>query len=117
MELKEGPQSLRGVEYEVANGKKIPNLGQKLFVTHSEDGTKRQVLAQVCEVNKALLSVSKMVSRGYKVVIGELDENGNRISYIEDNTTNERLWIEEENGMYALKVWVRTDGKEAEAPF
>ena len=29
MELKDSPQSLRGVEYEVANGKKIPNLGQK----------------------------------------------------------------------------------------
>ena len=117
MELKESPQSLRGVEYQVANGTKIPNLGQKLFVTHAEDGTKRQVLAQVCEVNKALLSVSKMVNHGNKVVFGEIDGHGNRISYIEDNITKERLWIEEENGMYALKVWVRSDGKEAEAPF
>ena len=117
MELKESPQSLRGVEYQVANGTKIPNLGQKLFVTHAEDGTKRQVLAQVCEVNKALLSVSKMVNHGNKVVFGEIDGQGNRISYIEDNVTKERLWIEEENGMYALKVWVRSDGKEAEAPF
>ena len=117
MEIKDSPQSKRGVEYEVANGKKIPNLGQKQFVAHSEDGTKRHVLAQVCEVNKALLSVSKMVSHGNKVVFGELDNNGGRISYVEDNTTKERLWIEEENGMFALKVWVRTDGKEAEAPF
>ena len=29
MEIKESPQSRRGVEYEVANGIKIPNLGQK----------------------------------------------------------------------------------------
>ncbi len=51
------------------------------------------------------------------MVFGEIDELGNKISYIEDNTTGERLWIEEENGMYALKMWVRSDGKAAEAPF
>ena len=51
------------------------------------------------------------------MVFGEIDEMGNKISYIEDNTTGERLWIEEENGMYALKMWVRCDGKEAGAPF
>ena len=117
MDIKESPQSKRGVEYEVANGKTIPNLGQKQFVAHADDGTKRQILAQVCEVNKALLSVSKVVSHGNKVVFGELDAYGNKISYIEDNETKERLWIQEENGMYALKMWVRSDGKEAEAPF
>ena len=92
-------------------------MGQKQFVAHAEDGTKRQVLAQVCAVNKALLSVSKVVKQGNKVVFGELDHHGNTVSYIEDNVTKERLWIEEENGMYALKMWVRSDGKEAEAPF
>ena len=75
------------------------------------------ILAQVCEVNKALLSVSKVVSHGNKVVFGEVDEFGNRINYIEGNETKERLWIEEENGMYALKMWVRVDGNDAEAPF
>ena len=117
METSASPQSRRRVEYEVANGKKPPNLGQKQFVAHSDDGTKRQMLAQVCDVNKALLSVSKVVSHGNKVVFGELDRNGNTISYIEDNVTKERLWIVAENGMYARKMWVRCDGKEAEAPF
>ena len=117
MEISESPQSRRGVEYEVADGKKLPNLGQKQFVAHSNDGMKRQILAQVCDVNKALLSVSKVVGHGNKVVFGELDAHGNTISYIEDNITKERLWITEENGMYALKMWVRYDGKEAEAPF
>ena len=117
MEIAKSPQSERGVEYEVANGKKIPNLGQKQFVAHTEEGMKRQVLAQVCEVNKALLSVSKAVGQGNKVVFGEIDEFGNVINYIEDNITKERLWMVEENGMYALKIWVRKDGKEAGAPF
>jgi hypothetical protein len=101
----------------VANGKKIPNLGQKSFVTHSEDGMERNVVAQDCEVNKALLSVSKVVGQGNKVVFGEFDEYDNTMSYIEDNITKERLWMVEGNGMYALKMWVRRDGKEEGAPF
>ena len=117
LDLKESPQSRRGVEYEVANGKRIPNLGQKQFIGHTEDGTKRAMTAQVCEVNKALLSVSKVVGKGNKVVFGEEDANGNTINYIEDNTTKERLWMEEENGMFALKIWVRSDGKEEDSSF
>ena len=31
-ELREGPTSRRGVEYQVANGEKIPNLGEKRLV-------------------------------------------------------------------------------------
>ena len=117
MEIKESPQSRRGVEYEVANGKTIPNLGQNNCTGHTEDGVKRKILAQVCEVNKALLSVSKVVGHGNKVVFGELDEYGQQMHYIEDNATKERLWIVEENGMYALKMWVKSDGKDGEHPF
>ena len=64
------PQSRRGVEYEVANGIKIPNLGQKQFTGYDEAGVEREVTAQVCDVNKALLSVSKMCRAGNKVVFG-----------------------------------------------
>ena len=111
LELKENAQSRRGVEYEVANGGKIPNMGEKQFLGHTEDGVARSITAQVCEVNKALLSVSKVVRAGNRVVF---DEDG---SYIEDKTTGERLWLVEEGGMYALKMWVRSDGKHESAPF
>ena len=56
---------------------------------------------QVAEVNKALLSVSKVVKAGNKVVF---DEEG---SFIEDKKTGERMWMKEEAGMYMLKMWVR----------
>ena len=38
MEIKESPQSRRGVEYEVANDIKIPKLGQKRFTGYDEAG-------------------------------------------------------------------------------
>ena len=81
LELNESAQSRRGVEYEVANGIKIPNLGEKQFMGHTEGGIARSITAQVCDVNKVLLSASKVVRVGHRVVF---DQDG---SYIEDKVT------------------------------
>ena len=56
--------------------------------------------AQVCEVNKPLLSVRRMVAAGNRVIF---DSDG---SYIEDKTTAEKMWLSEEEGMYMLSLWV-----------
>ena len=101
---KEGPASKRGVQYEVANGVRIPNLGEKHFQGYTEEGLPRNLKAQVCDVNKALLSVSKLVHMGNAVVF---DGEG---SYIEDKATGERLWLREQGGMYMLKLWVKGEG-------
>ena len=53
-------------------------------------------------MNKALLSVAKVVAAGNRVVF---DSDG---SYIEDKATKERMWLKESAGMYMLKVWVKT---------
>ena len=97
----EGLASKRGVMYEVANGVRIPNLGEKSFQGYTDaEGIKRGIKAQVCDVNKALLSVSKLVQAGNRVVF---DPQG---SYIEDTTTGEQIWLQETGGMYTLKMWV-----------
>ena len=101
IETKEGPASRRGVNYEVADGTLIPNLGEKKFTAVSEEGLARNITAQVCSVNKALLSVKKMVKAGNKVVF---DEEG---SYVEDKRTGEKMWMKEDGGMYMLKMWVK----------
>ncbi len=68
----------------------------------TEEGISRQITAQVCEVNKALLSVQKVVAQGNRVVF---DKDG---SYIESKDhKGERMWMTEKNGMYMLKLWVR----------
>ena len=64
----------------------------------------RNLTEQVCEVNKALLSVKRVVQAGNKVVF---DADG---SYIEDKSTEEKMWLRKENGMYMLRMWVKTDG-------
>ena len=97
----EGECARRGVEYEVANGVRIPNLGEKRFKGVTENGFERGLVAQVADVNKALLSVSRMVKSGHRVIF---DPAG---SYIQDCQSGEQMWLEEEHGMYSLTLWVK----------
>ena len=88
-------------EYEVANGVRIPNLGEKQFVGTTVEGISRKLTAQVCDVNKGLLSVHKVVKAGSRVVF---DMDG---SYIEDKQTGECMNLTERNGMYMLTMWTK----------
>ena len=100
VETKEGPASRRGVEYEIANGELIPNLGEKKFAAVSEEGVTRNITAQVCSVNKALMSVKKVMKAGNRVVF---DDDG---SYVEDKVTGEKIWATDDGGMFMIKLWV-----------
>ena len=104
VETKEGPASRRGVKYEVADGTEIPNLGEKKFTATLEEGSQRNFTVQVCGVNKALMSVKKVVAAGNRVVF---DDAG---SYVEDKTTGDKMWLREEGGIYYLRMWVPTSG-------
>ena len=99
--IKQEDASRRGVQREVANGVCIPNLGEQKFQGYSEEGTVRSITTQVCEVNKGLLSVRKVVEAGNRVVF---DSTG---SYIEDKKTHERMYMRDEAGMYMLRMYVR----------
>ena len=59
--------------------------------------------AQVTEVNKALLSVSKLASKGCRAVF----EEGN--SYIENKASGDWIPLEERNGMCFIKMWSSDD--------
>ena len=61
------------------------------------------MVAAVTEVDDALLSVSKVVKAGNKVVF---DESG---SYIELKSSGEVSPLIEQRGLYKLKMWVPKD--------
>ncbi len=46
----------------MADGTLMENMGAKRFVGVTEEGLKRRVVAQVCVVNKSLLSVRRVVT-------------------------------------------------------
>ena len=60
----------------------------------------RSLAAQVCAVNNSVMSVSKIAKAGHRVTF---DDEG---SFIEDKSSGERIWMNESNGMYTLKMWV-----------
>ena len=79
----------------------IPNLGEKSFIAVSESGTLRKMRVQVCDVNKAFLSVRRVTQAGNRVIF---EENG---GWIEDIHTGERMWMQEKDGQYLLKLWAK----------
>ena len=91
------------IKYEVADGTHIPNLGEKSFAAYTNDGVIRSMTAQVTEVNKALLSVSKLLSTGHRAVFDP------QLSYIEHCESGEWFPMEESNGTFALRLWVHKD--------
>ena len=104
VETLEGKAKKMGVQYEVADGTLIPNLGEKKYVAVSDAGVARHMKSQVCEVNKALLSVHRCVQAGNKVVFAASG------SYIEDETSGETMPLTEKGGMYMLRLWVKAQG-------
>ena len=63
--------SRRGLHYVAASGTRIPNLGQQAVRFLTESGTWTNWTFQVAAINKPLVSVSKLVDDGWKVVFDE----------------------------------------------
>ena len=61
------------------------------------------MVAQVCDVNKGILSVSRVMHNGSRDVF---DSDG---SYIEDKTNGEVINLVERSGMLMLKMWTKKD--------
>ena len=60
--------SKAGLHYVAANGQRIPNVGQQLVKFMTIDGTWMEIMFQLAAINKPLVSVSKLISEGYKLV-------------------------------------------------
>ena len=98
-----GVKMSQGVRYTCAGGRKIPNLGEKkCIMMTSEASTERKLALQVADVNRALLSVSKAVDGGNRVI------SDKDWSYIEDRTTGERTTLVRKGGLYVVETWVKS---------
>ncbi len=76
-ELLESQASRDGIEYEVANGDSIPNLGEKKFAVLTAEGTLRGYQTQCADVvkGKPLQAVRALLSSNHAVCFG-LGEDG-----------------------------------------
>ena len=102
--LKETPQSQAGEFFRAANGQKIHNHGEKVVSMITKEGAKRNMRLTTCDVSKALGSVSQMCRTGHRVVFNPpWDAAG---SYIQHIQSGEKMWLDEQNGLYVLNTKV-----------
>ena len=92
IDITEGPAFRRGADFVVANGSRIPNLGERKLIGYTEEGIANTITAQICVVNQTLMSVSKIVGCGNRVVF---DDDG---SYIEEKSTGTETWLKYQGG-------------------
>ena len=104
------PQSKAGGFYRAANGNNIYHEGERIVPMMTQEGSLRDMRFIVCEVSKALASVSQMCRTGHRGVFNPpWSPSG---SYIEHINIGERMWLNEEGGLYVLKTKVAPSSRQ-----
>ena len=92
--------SKRGLHYVAADGTRIPNLGQQLVRFMTIDGTWCELMFQIAGIHKPLVSVSKLIEAGYRVVFD--DDN----SYIILKKTKQMIKMKKVKGVFVVDAYV-----------
>ena len=95
-------QSMRGMEYEVANGNKIPNLGEKRCVMWTENASApRQINMRLAGVHKGLPSISRCSDMGFESKFGRV------AGALIDEQSGEVIPLQRRGNLYILKCWIK----------
>jgi len=84
--------------FRVANGSRIPNLGEQFITGKTSNGRDIKFRAQVADVTKPLASVHEMVESGCTVVFAK-DR-----SYIRSDASGKEIDMRAKNGQFVLDV-------------
>ena len=104
VKLWETAESKSGQGFHAANGHEIPNLGRKQVTLMTKDGAIRDMKFEVCDVTRALGSVSQMCKAGHKVVFNPpWDQSG---SYIQHFEIGQKPRLTEKDGIYLVDMRV-----------
>ncbi len=94
--------SLRGMEYEVANGQSIPNLGERWCLEWTENATEvKRMVMQVADVHKGLLSLSRCADMGYEGRFGRY------VGALICESTGKIIPLMRKGNLYVLRVWIK----------
>ena len=102
--LLESAASKSGLEYEVANGQGLPNVGEKKCIMMTENSSlPKRITFQCADVHKPLMSVSRVADLGYECILGA--DGGT----LRDTVTHDVIPLHRRGNLYFLKAWVRQD--------
>ena len=95
-------QSLRGMEYEVADGRPLPNLGERRCMMWTEEAEQpRTINMQVADVHKPLLSLSRCADMGFE------SRFGRTMGALIDEETGEVVPLRRKGNLYVLRCWLK----------
>ena len=100
--------SKRGQKYTSASKHKLKNLGQQHIKACTESGNMTEVLFQVADVSKPLVSVSAICEMGNRVIFGK---SGGVVKNLKSGAETP---FYRRNGIYILSLWLQDD---KEQPF
>ena len=77
----------------------------------TQEGAIRDMNFEVCDVTRALGSVSQMCRSGHRVIFNPpWDDAGSYIQHVE---TGQKMWLTEKDGIYLLDVRIAPENKQA----
>ena len=94
------PGSIRGQNYTSASEHKLKILGQQRIKACTEEGDETEVLFQIADVSKPLVSVSSICERGNRVLFGK---SGGVVINL---GTGKQIPFYKKNGIYILSLWL-----------
>ena len=97
------PGSLRGQVYGTAGKEKLSNLGQQHIKACTAEGHETEVLFQIADVKKPLVSVSTICERGNRVLFGKSG------GVIQNITSGVETPFFKKNGVYVLDMWLQDE--------
>ena len=92
--------SRRGQRYSSASKHKLRNLGQQHIKAMTENGEPTEVLFQIADVSKPLVSVSAICEKGNRVIFGRAG------GVVQNVKTGHIIPFQRENGIYVLSLWL-----------
>ena len=97
-----------GIEYEIADGSSIENLGEKHCLMKSQESdagdASWEMKFQVVDVSKALLSVHRVCQQGHAVLFTDAPDGS---AILVNGDSKNRIPIRHSGGTYELDVWVK----------
>ena len=102
--VKEAKALTTGVQYVCVDGGRIPNFGEQSIQSLTTEGAKFDVVSQVTQVDRPLLSVSKLTKAGHTV---KFERSG---GYIVNGITGALTKFRLQSDVYILDLWVKKSG-------
>jgi hypothetical protein len=95
--------SMRGLHYVSASGNRLPNKGEQKVKFLTRDGIWATLLFQVAGINKPLVSVSRLIDEGWRVVF---DDEG---SYLMHKKSKKMIHIDRTKGVFTVDAYVEPE--------